>query len=95
MNSPTQTNLVDWLNREQRLEDWQEELNNLRSNLSAGLNRALNAEEDVEAVPGEAETVAFASRIWTLLTQKSNATTYNGRWIWSAVHPTRDWSRPN
>ena len=46
---------MDWLNREQRLEDWQEELEQLEEQLEAqGSTAPLMPEEDVETVPGEA-----------------------------------------
>lgn len=47
--------LVDWLNREQRLEDWQEELEQIDEQLEAqGSTAPLMPDEDVEAVPGDA-----------------------------------------
>ena len=47
--------LVDWLNREQRLEDWQEELDQIDEQLEAqGSTAPLMPDEDVEAVPGDA-----------------------------------------
>ena len=47
--------LVDWLNREQRLEDWQEELEQMQEQLDAhGSTAPLMPNEDVEAVPGDA-----------------------------------------
>lgn len=47
--------LVDWLNREQRLEDWQEELEQIEEQLEAqGSTAPLMPDEDVEAVPGDA-----------------------------------------
>ena len=51
----TDESLVDWLNREQRLEDWQEELEQIEEQLEAqGSTAPLMPEEDVEAVPGDA-----------------------------------------
>tara|TARA_B100000963_G_scaffold186689_1_gene162355 strand:+ start:16407 stop:18440 length:2034 start_codon:yes stop_codon:yes gene_type:complete len=53
--SDANESLVDWLNREQRLEDWQEELEQIEEQLEAqGSTAPLMPEEDVEAVPGDA-----------------------------------------
>ena len=46
---------MDWLNREQRLEDWQEELEQMQEQLEAhGSTAPLMPGEDVETVPGDA-----------------------------------------
>ena len=48
--------LVDWLNREQRLEDWQEELDQMKEQLDAhGSTAPLMPDEEVEAVVGDTE----------------------------------------
>ena len=53
--SKSEESLVDWLNREQRLEDWQEELEQMQEQLEAhGSTAPLMPGEDVEAVPGDA-----------------------------------------
>ena len=53
--SKSEESLVDWLNREQRLEDWQEELEQMQEQLEAhGSTAPLMPGEDVEAIPGDA-----------------------------------------
>ena len=53
--SKSEESLVDWLNREQRLEDWQEELEQMQEQLEAhGSTAPLMPGEDVEVMPGDA-----------------------------------------